>query len=84
MQILGLALKSNFFFLENDGYTPKPKKILDTQMNPSFIPPEEKHGSYWRKSALTAVKSKLEEPKNVNKAKNGILFIGKFNFLYEK
>ncbi|CAG9786912.1 unnamed protein product [Diatraea saccharalis] len=56
--------------------TPKPIKVLDTIMNPSYIPAEEKHGFYWKKSAITTLKSKLKETKNVNKAKNGILFIG--------
>ncbi|XP_063825791.1 membrane-bound alkaline phosphatase-like isoform X1 [Ostrinia nubilalis] len=56
--------------------TPKPKKVLDTVMNPSYIPAEEKHGSYWRKLASTTLKAKLKETPNTNKAKNGILFIG--------
>ncbi|KAL0838596.1 hypothetical protein ABMA28_016687 [Loxostege sticticalis] len=56
--------------------TPKPKKVLDTIMNPSYIPAEEKHGSYWKKSAASTLKAKLEETPNTNKAKNGILFIG--------
>lgn len=45
-------------------------------MNPAYIPPEEKHGSYWKKSAATTLKAKLHETKNINKAKNGIMFIG--------
>ncbi|XP_022130673.2 membrane-bound alkaline phosphatase isoform X1 [Pieris rapae] len=56
--------------------TPKPKKILDTIMSPSYIPAEEKHGSYWKKSAADTLKAKLKEKINTNKAKNGILFIG--------
>ncbi|OWR53113.1 alkaline phosphatase [Danaus plexippus plexippus] len=56
--------------------TPKPKKVLDTVMNPAYIPLEEKHGSFWKKSASEALKSKLKETVNTNKAKNGILFIG--------
>ncbi|XP_045498474.1 membrane-bound alkaline phosphatase-like [Colias croceus] len=55
---------------------PKSKKILDTVMNPSYIPADEKHGSYWKKSAAETLKSKLQEKINTNKAKNGILFIG--------
>lgn len=45
-------------------------------MNPAYIPLEEKHGSFWKKSASEALKSKLKETVNTNKAKNGILFIG--------
>ncbi|XP_072949535.1 membrane-bound alkaline phosphatase-like [Epargyreus clarus] len=56
--------------------TPKPKKVLDTIMNPAYIPAEEKHGSYWKKSASQTIKAKLQETVNTNKAKNGILFIG--------
>ncbi|XP_047533306.1 membrane-bound alkaline phosphatase-like isoform X1 [Vanessa atalanta] len=56
--------------------TPKPKKVLDTVMNPSYIPADEKHGSYWRKTASEVLKSKLKETINTNKAKNGIMFIG--------
>ncbi|KAJ0176442.1 hypothetical protein K1T71_007621 [Dendrolimus kikuchii] len=59
-----------------DAETPKPNKILDTVMNPGYVPAEEKHGSYWKKSAATTLKSKLQEKINTNKAKNGILFIG--------
>ncbi|XP_075977665.1 membrane-bound alkaline phosphatase-like isoform X2 [Anticarsia gemmatalis] len=55
---------------------PKPKKILDTVMTPAYIPAEEKHGSYWRKSAASTIKEKLQEKPNINQAKNGILFIG--------
>ncbi|XP_038220743.1 membrane-bound alkaline phosphatase-like [Zerene cesonia] len=61
---------------ENVASTPKPKKILDTIMNPSYIPADEKHGSYWKKSAAETLKSKLQETMNTNKARNGILFIG--------
>ncbi|XP_069359660.1 membrane-bound alkaline phosphatase-like isoform X2 [Maniola hyperantus] len=56
--------------------TPKPKKVLDTVMNPVYIPEEEKYGSFWRKSAHQVLNSKLKETLNKNKAKNGILFIG--------
>ncbi|XP_030033710.2 membrane-bound alkaline phosphatase isoform X2 [Manduca sexta] len=59
-----------------DVSTPKPKKILDTIMNPAYIPAEEKHGSHWRKSAAAALNAKLQEKINTNKAKNGIMFIG--------
>ncbi|CAH2095931.1 unnamed protein product [Euphydryas editha] len=45
-------------------------------MNPSYIPADEKHGSYWRKTASEVLKSKLKETLNTNKAKNGIMFIG--------
>lgn len=45
-------------------------------MNPAYIPAEEKHGSYWKKSAASTLKSKLKEKTNKNKARNGILFIG--------
>ncbi|XP_026738716.1 alkaline phosphatase, tissue-nonspecific isozyme-like isoform X2 [Trichoplusia ni] len=55
---------------------PKSAKILDTFMNPAYIPPEEKHGSYWRRDAANTLKAKLQEKPNTNKAKNGILFIG--------
>ncbi|KAJ8722268.1 hypothetical protein PYW08_004670 [Mythimna loreyi] len=55
---------------------PKPKKVLDTFMNPAYIPVEEKHQSYWKKSAAQTIKAKLAEKRNTNKAKNGILFIG--------
>lgn len=65
------------FFSENAASTPKPKKVLDTVMSPAYIPAEEKHGSYWRKSAASAIQMKLQEKTNTNKAKNGILFIGK-------
>ncbi|CAK1580580.1 unnamed protein product [Parnassius mnemosyne] len=64
------------FTLSEDVSTPKPKKVLDTVMSPAYIPPEEKHGSYWKKSAATTLKSKLKETINTDKAKNGILFIG--------
>lgn len=63
-------------FAEDVTPTPKPKKVLDTVMNPSYIPADEKHGSYWRKSASEVLKSKLKETLNTNKAKNGIMFIG--------
>ncbi|KOB75782.1 Alkaline phosphatase, partial [Operophtera brumata] len=45
-------------------------------MNPAYIPPEEKHGAFWRKSAQYTLTAKLQETPNLNKAKNGILFIG--------
>lgn len=45
-------------------------------MDPVFIPPAEKRGSFWRKSAHAVLNAKLEETLNKNKAKNGILFIG--------
>lgn len=45
-------------------------------MNPAYIPPEEKHGSYWRRDAVNTLKAKLQEKPNINRAKNGILFIG--------
>ncbi|XP_023947360.1 alkaline phosphatase, tissue-nonspecific isozyme-like [Bicyclus anynana] len=56
--------------------TPKPKKVLDTIMNPVYIPAQEKHSSYWRNTAQDVLNSKLMETLNKNKAKNGILFIG--------
>ncbi|KAM3957555.1 alkaline phosphatase, tissue-nonspecific isozyme [Aphomia sociella] len=56
--------------------TPKPKKVLDTLMNPKLIPPEEKFGLHWKRSAMSTVRSKLKVTVNENKAKNGILFIG--------
>ncbi|KAL4715971.1 hypothetical protein ACJJTC_013271 [Scirpophaga incertulas] len=56
--------------------TPKPKKVLETVMNPSYIPAEEKHGSFWRKTAANTLKAKLQEKRNLNKARNGIMFIG--------
>nr|XP_021198953.2 membrane-bound alkaline phosphatase isoform X2 [Helicoverpa armigera] len=59
-----------------DVAAPKPKKVLDTTMNPAYIPAEEKHGSFWKKSAAQTLKAKLAEKPNTNKAKNGILFIG--------
>lgn len=46
-------------------------------MKPAFIPPEEQHGSFWKKSAAHTLQAKLMEKPNFNKAKNGILFIGK-------
>ncbi|XP_028030069.1 membrane-bound alkaline phosphatase-like isoform X2 [Bombyx mandarina] len=61
---------------EDAATTPKPKKVLETVMNPAYIPAEEKHGSYWKKSAASTLKSKLKEKTNKNKARNGILFIG--------
>ncbi|XP_047030185.1 membrane-bound alkaline phosphatase-like [Helicoverpa zea] len=62
--------------VSGDVATPKPKKVLDTTMNPAYIPAEEKHGSFWKKSAAQTLKAKLAEKPNTNKAKNGILFIG--------
>ncbi|XP_063536649.1 membrane-bound alkaline phosphatase-like [Cydia strobilella] len=59
-----------------DGITPKPKKVLDTIMNPAYIPAEEKHGSYWKKAAKSTIKAKIAETLNTNKAHNGILFVG--------
>ncbi|XP_026752907.2 membrane-bound alkaline phosphatase-like [Galleria mellonella] len=56
--------------------TPKPKKVLDTIMEPKFIPPEEKIGLHWKRSAINTIRSKLQVTINENKAKNGILFIG--------
>ncbi|PZC85786.1 hypothetical protein B5X24_HaOG215148 [Helicoverpa armigera] len=62
--------------VSGDVAAPKPKKVLDTTMNPAYIPAEEKHGSFWKKSAAQTLKAKLAEKPNTNKAKNGILFIG--------
>ncbi|XP_068633102.1 membrane-bound alkaline phosphatase-like [Battus philenor] len=76
MQLFVLAQTAFVVFILADVSTPKPKKVLDTVMNPEYIPPEEKHASFWRKSAATTLKSKLHETKNINKAKNGIMFIG--------
>lgn len=45
-------------------------------MNPAYIPVEEKHQSFWKKSAAQTIKAKVAEKLNTNKAKNGILFIG--------
>ncbi|CAB3227238.1 unnamed protein product [Arctia plantaginis] len=61
---------------ENVEPKPRPKKVLDTVMTPVYIPAEEKHGSYWKKSAVNTLREKLKETPNINKAKNGILFIG--------
>ncbi|XP_050685011.1 membrane-bound alkaline phosphatase-like [Leptidea sinapis] len=64
-------------FVNADDVVPIPKsKILETEMNPSYIPAEEKHASYWQKSAANTIKDKLKQTTNTNKAKNGILFIG--------
>ena len=51
-------------------------KILDTIMTPAYIPPEEKHSSYWKKAAQDHLKMKLQHNVNRNKANNAILFIG--------
>nr|AHF20243.2 membrane-bound alkaline phosphatase [Plutella xylostella] len=59
-----------------DVATPKPKKVLDTIMNPAYIPGEEKHASYWRTSVAATIQEKLNQKLNTNKAKNGIFFIG--------
>lgn len=50
-------------------------------MNPGYVPAEEKHGSYWKKSAATTLKSKLQEKINTNKAKNGMYTKTPFNDL---
>lgn len=71
-----ILLAINIIDAEDVTPTPKPKKVLDTIMNPSYIPADEKHGFYWRKSASEVLKSKLKETLNTNKAKNGIMFIG--------
>lgn len=68
--------ESLLYSTENVEPRPKPKKILDTIIAPGYIPAEEKHGSYWKKSAVNTLREKLKETPNINKAKNGILFIG--------
>ncbi|CAH0715321.1 unnamed protein product, partial [Brenthis ino] len=72
--IFVLALLSIVY--ADDVSIPIPKKSLETGMHPSYIPTDEKHGSYWRKTASEVLKSKLRETVNKNKAKNGIMFIG--------
>ncbi|CAH2048805.1 unnamed protein product, partial [Iphiclides podalirius] len=76
VHLLMLAQAFAVLIVAEDTSTPKPKKVLDTVMTPSYVPPEEKHGSYWRKSAAATLEAKLKETTNTNKARNGIMFIG--------
>ncbi|XP_059052250.1 membrane-bound alkaline phosphatase-like [Achroia grisella] len=74
--ILAQVIAALCAYAEISVSTPKPKKVLDTIMEPKFIPPEEKIGLHWKRSAISTIRSKLQVTVNENKAKNGILFIG--------